>query len=207
MSILRRYLHTMARRMRDTVQQFPDWLVWESAVAPEICDEIIKACLELPSKNATTFRAGEDPIHEDPNRKTQIRWVPKDDEHGWINQIFENYAKEANEHFNMDLSYLPELQFTEYKDIGYHYGWHHDIDWSNQHGTHRKISLVLQLTDPEEYQGGDFKFKYIENPNPDTVKKRGTMIAFLSYQEHCVEPILGGGRTSLVGWYRGPRFR
>ena len=189
------------------MQQFPDWLMWESAIPSEVCDKIIEHCTKLPSKNATTFRAGEDPLYEDPNRKTQIRWVPKDDEHNWINEIFETYALEANEIFGTELSYLPELQFTEYKDIGYKYGWHHDVDFSNQTGTHRKISLVLQLTDPSEYEGGDFRFKHIENPNPLSVKKKGTVIAFLSYQEHCVESILDGSRTSLVGWYRGPRYR
>ena len=189
------------------MQHFPDWLIWEEAIPPEVCDKILETCFELPKQNATTFRQGEDPLYEDPNRKTQIRWVPKDEEHDWINQIFENYAKAANEHFNVEISYLPELQFTEYKDIGYHYGAHHDVDFSNQTGTHRKISLVLQLSDPEDYQGGDFKFSHIENPNPVSIKKRGSIIAFLSYQEHCVEPILGGDRTSLVGWYRGPRYR
>lgn len=190
-----------------TMQEYPDWLMWESAITEEACDEIVKACLELPSKNATTFRSGEDPIYEDPNRKTQIRWLPKTQEFDWINQIFEEYAHRANEYFNVDLSYIPELQFTEYKDIGYHYGWHHDIDWPNQTGTHRKVSLVLQLTDPEEYEGGDFYFRHIENPNPDALKKKGTIIAFLSYHEHCVEAITNGARTSLVGWYRGPRWR
>ena len=189
------------------MQQFPDWLVWESSLDDEMCDKILEACEKLPKKNATTFRAGEDPLYEDPNRKTQIRWVPRDEEHDWINQIFEAYAREANKHFGMELSYLPELQFTEYKDIGYKYGWHHDIDWGNQTGTHRKISLVLQLSDPEDYEGGDFKFRHIQNPDSESVKKRGTMVAFLSYQEHCVEEITDGSRTRLVGWYRGPRYR
>ena len=188
------------------MQEYPDWIMWEEAISPEVCQEIIDACMELDSKNATTFRSGEDPIEEDPNRKTQIRWVPRDEDHEWINNIVEQYAHGANQHFGVELSYIPELQFTEYKDIGYHYGWHHDIDFSNQTGTHRKISLCIQLTEPEEYEGGDFMFKHIENPDPIALKKQGTVIAFLSYQEHCVTPIQGGARVSLVGWYRGPRW-
>ncbi len=187
------------------MQEYPDWIMWESALSDEVCDEIIEKCKELDAQAASTFRSGEG--NADQNRLTQIRWIPKDDEHNWINGIFEEYAKRANEYFDLEISYLPELQFTEYKDIGYHYGWHHDIDWGNQTGTHRKISLVLQLTDPDDYSGGEFAFKHIESPDIDALKKRGTIIAFRSYHIHCVQPILGGARTSVVGWYRGPRWQ
>jgi len=189
------------------MQQFPDWLIWEASLDDEMCDKILEACEKLPSKNATTFRAGEDPLYEDPNRKTQIRWVPRDGEHDWINQIFEAYAREANKHFGMELSYLPELQFTEYKDVGHFYGDHHDVDWDRSDGRHRKISIVVQLSDPKEYTGGDFTFMTTQSPDPITVKKRGTVIAFVSYYDHAVSPILSGSRTSLVGWYEGPRWK
>lgn len=189
------------------MQQHPDWIMWEAGLSDEACDEILKTCYELPSQNATTFRQGEDPIYEDPNRKTQIRWLEPGGDSNWINDIMSNYAEIANEYFNVELDHLPALQFTEYKDIGYHYGWHHDIDWANQTGTHRKISFVLQLSDTDDYSGGDFQFRHCENPDAEKVRARGTVIAFLSYQEHCVTPILNGARVSLVGWYRGPRWR
>jgi predicted 2-oxoglutarate/Fe(II)-dependent dioxygenase YbiX len=106
-----------------------------------------------------------------------------------------------------DVSFLPPLQFTEYKDVGYHYGMHHDINWDRQDGLHRKVSLVVQLSDPEDYEGGELTFSHTQNPDPIALAKKGTVICFLSYLEHGVAPITKGNRTSLVGWAEGPRWK
>ena len=114
---------------------------------------------------------------------------------------------DANKQFNLTLTDLPPLQFTEYADVGHKYDMHHDVDFNRQDGKHRKLSIVVQLTDPDDYEGGILSFAHTQNPDPATLIKQGTIICFLSYLEHGVTPITKGSRTSLVGWFEGPYWR
>tara|TARA_R110000851_G_scaffold110632_4_gene233524 strand:- start:26045 stop:26605 length:561 start_codon:yes stop_codon:yes gene_type:complete len=186
------------------MKQHPAWIMWEGALTDEQCDEIIESGLTLEPEKASTFRSGKG--EEDEVRKTQVRWMQP---HAFpeVHDIIGSFAHEANKHFGLELTHLPYIQFTEYKDVGHFYGDHHDVDWDRADGFHRKISITVQLSDPEDYEGGEFKFMTTESPDPEAVKSRGTVIAFISYYDHAVTPITSGDRTSLVGWYEGPRWK
>ena len=69
----------------------------------------------------------------------------------------------------------------------------------------RKLSISIQLTDPSEYEGGDFEFQNIENPC--NFRTQGSVLVFASHQVHRVTKISKGKRNSLVGWMEGPRWR
>ena len=70
----------------------------------------------------------------------------------------------------------------------------------------RKLSLVVQLSDPEDYEGGDLEI--YTGHEPLVVKKKKGMTAFFpSYQLHGVTPVTKGTRYSLVVWVHGPAFR
>ena len=60
----------------------------------------------------------------------------------------------------------------------------------------RKLSLVLELTDPSEYEGGQLQ---LNNGHPmDTEQLRGRLFAFPSFMLHRVTPVTRGTRRSLV---------
>ena len=83
------------------------------------------------------------------------------------------------------------------------YGWHVD---GGGGGPSRKLSLVLQLTDPSQYEGGNLEI--MTSSNPEQVRKqRGIIAAFPSYVMHQVTPVTKGSRQSLVAWISGPRFK
>tara|TARA_Y100001963_G_scaffold154265_1_gene242653 strand:+ start:133 stop:714 length:582 start_codon:yes stop_codon:yes gene_type:complete len=186
----------------------PQWLMYEEYIPKETCERWLELGKTMPAQEAKTFRTGqEDDGENDGARKTQIRWLPHDDTFQEIYDLCYKLAAEANEKFNVDYDTLPPIQFTEYLEPGYHYDFHHDIDWNRQDGRNRKISIVIQLTDPEEYEGGDFAFKHHISPSSDAVRKQGTVLLFMPYQEHAVMPITSGSRTSLVGWFEGPNWR
>lgn len=180
----------------------PQWLMWEGALSAEQCDMIIEKCrANLTTLEAETFGGKAD------GRQTDISWIPDEGEFAEIHELMRGYAHLANESFGVELTNLPPIQFTEYADVGHHYDWHHDINWSRNDGKHRKLSIVIQLSDEETYEGGEFSFRYIENPKPESVIKRGTIICFLPYHYHAITPILKGTRASLVGWYEGPEWK
>jgi PKHD-type hydroxylase len=84
-----------------------------------------------------------------------------------------------------------------------HYTWHQD--WNNS-GTPRKLSLVVQLSDPSEYEGGDLQI--MSGAEPTTVDKGlGKVVLFPSFMLHRVTPVTKGIRRSLVVWVTGPAFK
>ena len=71
----------------------------------------------------------------------------------------------------------------------------------------RKLSFSLQLSDPEDYTGGEVQF--IDNSRKSffAPKQKGTIILFDSRTPHRVRKIKSGLRKSLVGWVVGPRWK
>ena len=66
--------------------------------------------------------------------------------------------------------------------------------------------MVVQLTDPSEYEGGNLQLMTYGQPI-NVRKERGLLVAFPSWQVHQVTPVTPGSRQSLVMWISGPAFK
>ena len=189
------------------------WQMFEGALSPEAVDEFVKTVeKEIPTQTATV-NFGDNQNVDSVTRRSEVRWVNQDfrnifsDIHNTLNP----YMKLANRNaFGFDINYIDSYQFTTYKgeDKGF-YDWHEDVFWdSNIDMIHRKISMTLQLSDSDDYEGGDFEFQSpIEMPKKEALRKKGTILLFPSFVRHRVKPVTKGVRKSLVGWYEGPKFR
>ncbi len=85
------------------------------------------------------------------------------------------------------------------------FGWHSDISHGRVAGK-RKLALVLQLTYPNTYDGGDLKIMsgaHILSAS----RAQGSISVFPSIVLHQVTPIKRGIRRSLTVWAHGPAFR
>lgn len=142
----------------------------------------------------------------EPNvRRSHVSWVHKNTETAWIFERLGEVASLLNaQYFGFDLTGFGEpLQLTNY-DQSEHgmYGWHQDYNAKIS----RKLSLVVQLTDPSEYEGGNLQIQ--TSGNPVTVRKQiGLIVAFPAYTLHQVTPVTQGARQSLVAWVSGPKFK
>ena len=67
--------------------------------------------------------------------------------------------------------------------------------------------MVVQLTDPSEYEGGNLELQWHEPPGFENLRKRGTIIVFPSFLKHRVTPVTRGIRHSMVSWMEGPKWR
>jgi PKHD-type hydroxylase len=112
----------------------------------------------------------------------------------------------ANENgFHIAVENRAELQFTEYTaEKNGHYDWHHDVQWNGQSGLDRKLSITVQLSGADEYNGGDFEFDELKT-NAD-FRSQGTVLVFPSYLRHKIHPITSGTRRALVAWFFGPKW-
>lgn len=183
-----------------TVRQ--NWRLFLGMISPQRCEEIKDLCYkECNLSNGTIFNSPETTSVAFSTRKTKVGWT----ENPELMTMALHFLKEANrDAFKVDVSYLPPLQFGEYSKEDF-YEWHHDVNWLNNSGYDRKLSFVLQLSDPTTYEGGDFEFKEIEQPY--NFKQQGTVLIFPSYLIHRVTPITKGVRNSLVGWMEGPCWK
>tara|TARA_B100001248_G_C27161021_1_gene353478 strand:- start:47 stop:622 length:576 start_codon:yes stop_codon:yes gene_type:complete len=144
-------------------------------------------------------------------RKSKNCWIPTTH---WIGGFTWHYVMKANrDNFLYDISHIDNetIQYTSYKK-GDFYNWHTDQDISdiNEPDQYvRKLSFTLQLSNEDEYTGGNLEFADFDDGKVKfTVpKRRGTIIVFDSRVPHRVCPIESGRRKSLVGWAVGKRWR
>lgn len=149
--------------------------------------------------------SGDGGVIEPSIRRSQVSWVNKNPDTAWIFERLGEVASLLNaQYFGFDLTGFGEpLQLTNY-DQSEHgmYGWHQDYNAKIS----RKLSLVVQLTDPSEYEGGNLQIQ--TSGNPVTVRKQlGLIAVFPAYTLHQVTPVTQGTRQSLVAWVSGPRFK
>ena len=178
-----------------------NWQLFSGALDSQECENMIKAFKRIPAQEATTFN------NDQSHRKSTVRWVPFDK--GVVDMLlwYVNYANAVA--FNVDIQQeMNEVQFAEYcGNASGKYDWHHDIDWQNTKNFDRKLSVVVQLTHPDAYQGGNFEFSEVESPKKEDWSKQGSILVFPSYLAHRVTEVTKGTRYSLVSWVRGPRWR
>ena len=211
-----------------------------SDIPSDLCDILIKDLKKYDEAiEDSTIRdeVGNPELHEG-IRKSSNAWINGSN---WVAGFVWYYITKANrENFRYDIEGLDsnEIQYTEYKK-GEYYDWHVDDDINrcmindklltsdiNQgenlailNGEYiRKLSFSIQLSDPEDYEGGELEFKannYGSERRGDftlddtffTPNKKGTIIIFDSRVRHRVCEVKSGVRKSLVGWIVGPRWK
>jgi len=139
-------------------------------------------------------------------RTSKNSWVPV--EH-WINGFVWSYVMAANKNnFKYDLHGFDDnkIQYTHY-DVGDFYNWHTDDMIVGESNEQRKLSIVVQLSDPEDYEGGNLELLAQNNKRYVAPRSKGTVILFDSRTQHRVTKVRSGYRRSIVGWAVGPRWK
>jgi len=183
----------------DFQRELPDQWAWMNVFTPEECDSIINIGKRNVLKVAQTYGK------KDTRRKSNVCFLKPSDETYWIFERLAGAAIDINKnHFQFELSGFSEgLQFTEYVAPVGKYGWHAD---NSPNQVIRKLTLVAQLSDPNDYDGGLLQINPAGNEEtPDL--SRGQVVAFPSHVLHQVTPVTAGSRYSLVVWATGPRFK
>lgn len=140
-------------------------------------------------------------------RRSHIKWITPCEEWLWLYERLVNLIEEANASlWRFNLVTAPEaIQYTEYwESENGHYDWHQDIGPGV--GSLRKISLTIQLSNPDEYEGGDLEIWCGGNSVFKAEKQRGLACVFPSYMMHRVTPVTKGCRKSLVFWVGGTHY-
>jgi PKHD-type hydroxylase len=160
-------------------------------------------------------------------RSGKNTWIP--DNH-WIGGFLWHYINLSNQtNFLYDITNIDHhsIQYSEYK-VGDFYKWHQDSNILDSYipknprslegsvaedniiisgESSRKLSFSMQLSDEDEYEGGELQLMDSSGHLYTTSKERGVIVIFDSRLVHRVRKVKSGCRRSLVGWAVGPRWR
>jgi PKHD-type hydroxylase len=201
--------------------------VWFFSDLPEEVVEIVEKDLAIKFDG----QMADSKLHGDAlnkeKRNSQNAWIPTTH---WVGGFLWHYIQRANrENFLYDLRCIDgeSMQYTRYGE-GQFYGWHNDAGLQTQYkpvsvgnreeGLHqdfvnenielvRKLSFVMQLSHPDDYEGGNLQLIDEAGHNYIAPRTRGTVILFDSRTQHRVLKVKSGIRKSIVGWTVGPRWR
>jgi PKHD-type hydroxylase len=185
-------------------QDIGEYVFWQQGFS----DNDIKAIIALgENRNPLQATIDRGRVVKDV-RISNTSWIDLQEDSVWLyDRICDIVCKLNYQYYKFDLSgFYEHMQFTIYEgnELG-HYDWHLDNNL-NSDSPPRKLSFVLQLSDPNDYEGGDLQLMH--STNPVTVKKeKGLVVVFPSFTLHRVTPVTKGIRKTLVVWVTGPSFR
>ena len=200
--------------------------IWFFSDLPEdIVDLIEKDLTEKFDSQFQDSKLHGDALNKE-KRNSQNTWIPTTH---WVAGFLWHYVQRANrENFLYDLRNIDgeSLQYTRYSE-GEFYGWHNDAGLQTQYKPQsvgnlaeglandfvnenielvRKLSFSLQLSGPDDYEGGNVQFIDEAGNSYFAPRKRGTIVLFDSRTQHRVLKVTKGVRKSIVGWVVGKRW-
>ncbi len=178
--------------------------IHENALAPAECDLLV--ALAGAARMADAGLVGRTTSHD--LRRADLVWL--DDLPAaapLMDRLITLVACANRNAFNADLTAFDEsAQIARYgAERQGHFGWHSDIG-NGALALRRKLTTVIQLSDPADYDGGALELQ----PDANLIaapRTRGTATIFPSYVLHRVTPVTRGTRWSLTLWAHGPPYR
>jgi len=207
--------------------------VWYFSDLPKDVVEILCNDLDKDYKDEMKKSVLHGDHFDNEQRNSKNAWIPSDH---WVAGFLWHYVQKANRaNFLYDLSHIDgeSLQYTRY-EVGDYYNWHIDSGLNVQHrptNIHlsaescidnenflndklkisseivRKLSFSLQLSHPDDYEGGNIQLMDENNNSYIAPRQRGSIILFDSRTPHRVHKVRKGERRSIVGWVVGPRWK
>jgi PKHD-type hydroxylase len=125
-------------------------------------------------------------------------------------------ASQVNaQYFGYDIYDIVQMDLLKYQgglpnEEDQFYDWHVDTNFwgkGSEGHIHRKITMIVQLSDGSDYEGGDLEFKDNTINQDHDFRAKGSVILFPAPWSHRITPVTKGLRRSLVAWVEGPAWR
>ena len=188
-----------------------EWCYFKSYLSKQTCEDIINTAQVIPYQDAVIGN-GTGFVQDLDYRRSRIKFLNNGDWRfsGLFDDLWKTAIRANNDFFNVQISKLDFVQLAEY-DSSYkgEYKEHHDVFWVNGDPFyHRKLSCIIQLSDPRDYTGGDLEITEASSkPDASDIRQQGSIIFFPSVIKHKANPVLTGTRYSIAAWFDGPKWR
>lgn len=183
-------------------------LYFESLLPSHVIDDWNNQTMGIESEQGKVGKDKAEGREDNQTRSCEIRWVPFKKQsklYTDISKVLLSIIDAEMVNFRVDINRTLEIQHTTYNTNNF-YTRHVDFNIASSRSSllalNRKISLVVMMSDPSEYQGGDLVVGNVTIP-----KSKGTICMFLPFVPHEVKPVTSGTRRSLVVWAMGPEWR
>lgn len=210
---------------------------YETLFWPEQIMRIREICEKSEEEEALTYGIENPENANHTIRKNKVSWHDNEELYSMIRPTIDGVNQQSG--WNYNITAIEPFQYTIYYGDQNHYHWHTDTivndrtlqpDYPEDHilkNTVRKISCSIQLTDPSEYDGGEFELLSLKEKKEENreeqlnldgynvmepiklphFKEKGSALFFPSFTYHRVKPVTNGIRRSLVIWLRGPKWQ
>lgn len=177
-----------------------NWMTCAERLDDAECDRVIEACRTFELVPPHTVGEDKLPGH----RRSDTRMVMLTEETAELFDLLCDVAEQSTEDaYALELSGITRApQYVEYRPGWGEFGWHNDYSHGIPNAP-RKLTVILQLSSPDEYEGG--RLQVMGNEIEDMPDARGSIIVFPSILMHRVTPVTTGLRRALVSWIAGPR--
>jgi PKHD-type hydroxylase len=172
-------------------------MVFSSTFSLAECGLILEYAARLKLRRGRIMDAGPE------CRRSEVGWFDQGPDTTWIYDKLASIFRAVNRWYQYDLvGFVEKLQFTVY-NAGDEFRWH--LDTGSGPTSTRKLSMSVQLSDGDQYDGGQLEF--CGTKPMSFSRERGTVIVFPSFLPHRVCTLTRGVRHALVAWAHGPPFR
>jgi PKHD-type hydroxylase len=176
---------------------------WDNVLSPQFCKTALDSVNWENTEEGSVLYEG-DFIVDEKYRATDVVWQNYMQPLGCIATTYMGAANSAAG-WNYDINWQENTQIGRYKSENTgHYDWHQDT-FMPENGVQRKLTCVILLNDPSEFEGGELQLKVDGGSN--LLTSVGSIIVFPSFIEHKVAPVIKGVRYTAVTWAHGPAFR
>ena len=185
----------------------PHFGVMKSVFEDEELDRIKFFEKILDFQPAMTLGQTHDPENNDPEvhdyRNNKVGYMTVDQNTEWLWQKISHLIAKANyDLFLYDIEFIEAINYLIYEE-GNEYKEHRDCTPLGYRKYDRKISGIVMLSDPDEYEGGDLEVNIAANTFEKVEMQKGDVAFFDSWFTHRVNPITKGTRRTLAFWAHG----
>jgi PKHD-type hydroxylase len=178
-----------------------EWVECSRRLPAPVCDALIRLGESFPLEEPTVV--GEDRLKA--HRVADVHLIPSVSEALPLYQLLWDTAADATKrHYGLRLSGITRMpHFVEYRAGKGHFHWHDDYSHELEDAP-RKLTVVIQLSNGADYDGGDLEI--FGETITSVPRERGTVICLPSFIPHRVTPVTAGIRKVIVAWIAGPRL-
>ena len=176
------------------------YVIYDKFFHPTLCDKLLNIIEEFPYKKFNNGKSRFEYISLNENIKRKgLRWLRR--------PLKELVDDANNTNFMIDITSVEFLTLKKFH-VGDHWHWHHDCDWwFNPLAFDKKITLLMELSDNSEYEGGEYGEYMSTIPFPKQHLNRGSVIVIPAYYYYNISDIIKGCKKLLVVNVIGPKFR
>ena len=162
------------------------------------CKEILDSC--IPELWLPLSVAGQENFHI--SRRQKLRG----DVQGFPFMDIRTVTKRANDQiYDFNLLGIIDQDFPQlfkYSENEF-YNWHSDLTVV---APSRKMTFIINLSDPSEYEGGEIEFLNI-NTSSVNIAEQGSCLIFPSYMVYKINPVTKGEKNLIIGHVHGALFK